>query len=595
MEKRRLFIDMDGTLAVFTPVDTMETLYEKGYYAELNPHENVIEGARQFMQASDMEVYVLSAVLEDSPYALTEKNAWLDQYLPEVDSEHRVFLPCGKDKSEYVPGGISVADTLLDDYSTNLHQWQAAGGRAIKLMNGINGTRGSWVGQRIEYDIMPEQFCHDLMQYLQLEEESEELITIGGQECIKVEEWQIENDHYVMGRAIQQQEDEDFHYVMVNDDLRNIFEYDERPSRQKVEDDYIDRESMRDIDRFEAEFGADGYIAFPDLPENEALAVEQDFSKMPIELMAAYEKLYQFPEERCNIAYTGFINPVLKDGVTKEQVAEEYRRALQAIGYSDEEMKNMYVEEYYNGERGNLPSMIFDMKMNQMADGKPIAYITPGTNRSTFIEDMDEESRQSLEMAIRLAEIQEGYTGSELEARIAEAMSNRLVSIDESLHAEERLDLAGPGIVTIENGGSTYVVMAEADSKYGTDLLLMRANDQHFLIARGWNAESQTWDHGQYFGWDKEALADAASEFSGHDYVRKRFAQNSLQEQFKTILEAEFPETSGEEELQEELYEKFMESDQAGLFGNDLMQEMAKEIVSYKQNNCELNKGWEME
>ncbi|NCF00511.1 hypothetical protein, partial [Emergencia sp. 1XD21-10] len=128
-----------------------------------------------------------------------------------------------------------------------------------------------------------------------------------------------------------------------------------------------------------------------------------------------------------------------------------------------------------------------------------------------------------------------------------------------------------------------------------TDLLLMRGSDRHFLIAKGWDAQSQTWDHGQYFGWDKEALADAASEFSGHDYVRKRFAQNSLQEQFKTILEAEFPETSGEEELQEELYEKFMESDQAGLFGNDLMQEMAKEIVSYKQNNCELNKGWEME
>ena len=30
-KKQRLFVDIDGTLAVFKPVDTLETLYEKGY------------------------------------------------------------------------------------------------------------------------------------------------------------------------------------------------------------------------------------------------------------------------------------------------------------------------------------------------------------------------------------------------------------------------------------------------------------------------------------------------------------------------------------------------------------------------------------
>ena len=33
--KNRLFVDMDGTLAVFKTVDTMETLYEKGYFKNL--------------------------------------------------------------------------------------------------------------------------------------------------------------------------------------------------------------------------------------------------------------------------------------------------------------------------------------------------------------------------------------------------------------------------------------------------------------------------------------------------------------------------------------------------------------------------------
>ncbi len=31
-KKQRLFVDMDGTLSVFTPVKELEALYEKGYF-----------------------------------------------------------------------------------------------------------------------------------------------------------------------------------------------------------------------------------------------------------------------------------------------------------------------------------------------------------------------------------------------------------------------------------------------------------------------------------------------------------------------------------------------------------------------------------
>lgn len=163
MEKKRLFIDMDGTLAVFTPVDTLETLYEKGYFASLPPHENVVEGIRQFLaqKDEDTEVYVMSSVLSDSAYALDEKQGWLDLHLPEIEA-HWLFPPCGVDKSRYVPGGIKETDYLLDDYSKNLHSWQAAGGTGIKLMNGINGTKGSWKGSRIAYNLPPAQFCEQL-------------------------------------------------------------------------------------------------------------------------------------------------------------------------------------------------------------------------------------------------------------------------------------------------------------------------------------------------------------------------------------------------------------------------------------------------
>lgn len=121
---KRLFVDMDGTLAEFKPVDEMETLYEKGYFAELKPQENVLGGIKAFItEHSDIEVYVLSSVLYDSEYALSEKIEWLDRYLPEIDETHRIFVPCGEDKAAYVPDGIDGDDILLDDYSANLHAW----------------------------------------------------------------------------------------------------------------------------------------------------------------------------------------------------------------------------------------------------------------------------------------------------------------------------------------------------------------------------------------------------------------------------------------------------------------------------------------
>lgn len=142
--KKRLFVDMDGTLAVFQSVDTLETLYEEGYFANLKPQQSVVDAIREMHhRCPDIEIYIMSAVLSDSPYALNEKNAWLDKYLPEVDKKHRIFPPCGVDKKAYVPEGIRQSDYLLDDYTKNLVLWQPPA-KGIKLLNGINHTKGTW-------------------------------------------------------------------------------------------------------------------------------------------------------------------------------------------------------------------------------------------------------------------------------------------------------------------------------------------------------------------------------------------------------------------------------------------------------------------
>lgn len=162
-EKQRLFVDMDETLAVFTPVDELETLYEKGYFLNQAPHENVIEAVREIIDNNpDIEVNILSAYLTDSKYALQEKNEWLDRYLPEVDQSHRIFVPCGSDKKEGIKGGIRSDDFLLDDYTHNLNEWQPPA-RGIKLLNAINHTRGSWEHDRIRYNREPKDLANGII------------------------------------------------------------------------------------------------------------------------------------------------------------------------------------------------------------------------------------------------------------------------------------------------------------------------------------------------------------------------------------------------------------------------------------------------
>lgn len=154
-ERLRLFVDMDGTLAVFKPVDTLETLYEEGYFANLEPQQSVLDAVKQIVKNNPyIDVMVCSAYLTDSEYALKEKNEWLDRYLPEIPPERRVFLPCGVSKAEYIKdmfGRLNEKDFLLDDYTINLNDWEPPA-KGIKLLNGINHTRGTWQSNRISSD-----------------------------------------------------------------------------------------------------------------------------------------------------------------------------------------------------------------------------------------------------------------------------------------------------------------------------------------------------------------------------------------------------------------------------------------------------------
>lgn len=183
---------MDGTLAVFNnQIESEEVLYQQGYYRNLPPQQSVIDAVRILSHRKDIEIFVLSAVLP-TPYAQPEKDAWLNDYLPEIDSAHRIYVPCGEDKGKYIGHTLGEDDLLLDDYSTNLHSW-CPPGSAVKLMNGINGNFRTWQGNRVSADQPAMKIAEKLLITFGLEKRQHQNYEI-------IESHQVGNTEVVLGK-----------------------------------------------------------------------------------------------------------------------------------------------------------------------------------------------------------------------------------------------------------------------------------------------------------------------------------------------------------------------------------------------------------
>ena len=143
--KVNLFLDMDGTLAKFyANPNYMEKMFEPNYFATLKPYAIVDTIKEIIKEMPIVKVMVLSACV-DTEYCETEKEIWLDHYLPEVPQENRAFCKVGEDKTDLARLLVGKDDIniLLDDYSVNLEQWKAQGWVAIKFVNGMNDKKGN--------------------------------------------------------------------------------------------------------------------------------------------------------------------------------------------------------------------------------------------------------------------------------------------------------------------------------------------------------------------------------------------------------------------------------------------------------------------
>ena len=164
----RIFVDMDGTLARFhDEVKYLERMWEEGFFKELKPFEEIVDSIHILKRDNpEAEIFILSAAIEgEPPYCQQQKHEWLDRYLPEIDRSHRIFTEIGKPKADYIEGGISATDVLIDDYNKGLEEWEKSGGTAVKCVNNINhkGLVGPlWEGKLIHNDDFPSAIASDI-------------------------------------------------------------------------------------------------------------------------------------------------------------------------------------------------------------------------------------------------------------------------------------------------------------------------------------------------------------------------------------------------------------------------------------------------
>lgn len=139
-----IFVDMDGTLNEFNKEASLEEVSSAGYFRNRPPFFNMVNAIKRLNKIGNNDIYILSSVFVDE-HSIEDKNTWLDKYLPDIDRDHRIYVPYGYSKSKYIENlGISSRKSILiDDFTKNLNDWPGIG---IKYLNGINNTKKTWEG-----------------------------------------------------------------------------------------------------------------------------------------------------------------------------------------------------------------------------------------------------------------------------------------------------------------------------------------------------------------------------------------------------------------------------------------------------------------
>lgn len=158
--------DMDGVLAKWEVGCTYEKTWTPHYFLHRDLQENVRDALLLLLEAG-FKCCALSAAYEEGT-AREDKRNWLNNSgLANLDD---LFVPCGRNKADFIDAKNGATYLLLDDYNTNVIAWSAtkknnANFIAVKFHNGINGNSGNWDGRVIHHHSSAEIIAHTLVDF----------------------------------------------------------------------------------------------------------------------------------------------------------------------------------------------------------------------------------------------------------------------------------------------------------------------------------------------------------------------------------------------------------------------------------------------
>jgi len=151
---KKLFLDMDGTLAKFNSKKNALERFdkEKDFFTNLKPFVN-IDTINQLVENNIVEIFIISA--SPNEQADIDKLKWINTYLPKIKKQNICFCRIGQNKAKIIKDKLNIEIDnncyLLDDYTKNLIEWNNCKGVGIKRLTSLaDNSRKIWKGLSIK-------------------------------------------------------------------------------------------------------------------------------------------------------------------------------------------------------------------------------------------------------------------------------------------------------------------------------------------------------------------------------------------------------------------------------------------------------------
>ena len=143
-EPINLYVDMDGTVAEYNKFATPEQVFSKGYFATRPMLINIIKALDVLYNCKghELNINIITRCDMHLPWCREDKEQWLDNCLPFIEHNRRIFIPLEYLKTDSVKFKRR-SDVLIDDWNRELQTWH---GVSVKMLNGINSP---WNGKSI--------------------------------------------------------------------------------------------------------------------------------------------------------------------------------------------------------------------------------------------------------------------------------------------------------------------------------------------------------------------------------------------------------------------------------------------------------------